>query len=68
MILQLNPPLPMRHVTKGYCLAHFLIDYGIESDLYFTCLMHFSGEIWTFNSKELRADKNYTIGRITTHE
>ncbi len=61
--LQLNPPLPLTHIDKGDCLAHFLIDPGIESDLLWVCFMEETGEIWTFSNRVLRAQKNITLGR-----
>jgi hypothetical protein len=64
MILQLNPPIPLS-TPKGHGLAHFLIDYGPESDLYWTVFQTDSGEIWTWNNKEVRADKNISLGRIS---
>ncbi|GAA0907786.1 hypothetical protein GCM10009552_16180 [Rothia nasimurium] len=63
-MLQLNPPLPM-NTPKGEGFAHFLIDYGPESDLYWTVLITESGEIWTFANKEVRASKNITLGRVS---
>ena len=62
MILQLNPPLPLK-TPKGEGFAHFLIDYGPESDLYWTVLITQTGEIWTLANKEVRASKNITLGR-----
>lgn len=62
-ILQLNPPIPLRHVEKGKFLAHFLIDYGPESELLFTGFVEDTGEIWTFGNRVLRASKNITMGR-----
>jgi hypothetical protein len=53
----------MRHVTKGNFLAHVIIDYGVEFDLFFWGFLEDNGEPWAFNNKELRADKNITIGR-----
>jgi hypothetical protein len=62
MIIQLNPPLPI--VTPlGKGLAHVLIDYGIEHDLMWVCFQNETGECWTWSNKDIRADKNITIGR-----
>ena len=63
MILQLNPAIPMKHISKGDFLAHFIHDDGIESDIMFTGFLRESGEIWTFTNRELRACSNITIGR-----
>jgi hypothetical protein len=63
-MLQLNPPLPM-NTPKGEGFAHILIDYGPESDLYWTVIITQSGEIWTFSNREVRAAKNITLGRVS---
>lgn len=61
-MLQLNPPLPML-TPKGEGFAHVLIDYGPESDLYWTVFITDTGEVWTFSNREVRAAKNITLGR-----
>lgn len=61
-MLQLNPPLPLL-TPKGEGFAHILIDYGPESDLYWTVFITATGEIWTFSNREVRASKNITLGR-----
>lgn len=61
-MLQLDPPIPM--VTpKGEGFAHILLDYGPESDLYWTVLITNTGEIWTYANRQVRAAKNITLGR-----
>lgn len=61
MILQLNPMVGM--VTpKGRGNAAFLIDYGLESDLYWVVFQD-SGEVWTWSTKDVRLEKNITAGR-----
>jgi hypothetical protein len=61
-LIQLNPPLPI--VTPlGKGLAHVLIDYGIEHDLMWVCFQNDTGECWTWSNKDIRADKNITLGR-----
>jgi len=62
LIIQLNPPLPV-FTPKGYGLAHFLIDEGIEHDLLWTVFQDGSGECWTWKNQEIRAQKNITQGR-----
>lgn len=62
MIKQLKPAIPL-NTPKGSALAHFLIDYGQESDLYWVCFIDETGECWTFNNKDIRAQKNITLGR-----
>lgn len=61
-MLQLNPPLPVL-TPKGDGHAHILIDYGPESDLYWTVFITATGEIWTFSNRDVRAGKNITLGR-----
>jgi hypothetical protein len=63
-MLQLNPPLPM-NTPKGEGFAHVLIDYGPETDLYWTVIITETGEIWTFSNREIRASKNITLGRVS---
>lgn len=61
-MMQLDPPIPM--VTpKGEGFAHILLDYGPESDLYWTVLITETGEIWTYANRFVRAAKNITLGR-----
>ncbi len=62
-MIQLNPPLPLM-TPKGEGLAHVLIDYGPESDLYWTVFITATGEIWTYANRDVRASKNITLGRI----
>ena len=62
MIQRIDPPIPMTS-PKGDCWAHFLIDYGIETDLLWVCFQDQSGECWTWGNKDIRAQKNITIGR-----
>lgn len=61
MILQLDPPINL-HTPKGPSLCHFLIDYGPEMDLFYVCFQA-NGEIWTWNNRDVRAEKNVTLGR-----
>jgi hypothetical protein len=63
MILQLNPPLPMM-CEKGDGLAHFIIDYGPESHLYWVIFLDNSGECWTLDNTKVRMQQNITMGRI----
>lgn len=67
MILQLNPPLPL-DTPKGSALAHFLIDYGPESDLYWVCFNDKDGECWTWSNKYIRAQKNITLDRTYVND
>lgn len=62
MIHRIDPPIPLVS-PKGNCLAHFLIDYGVETDLMWVCFQEETGECWTWGNPEIRAQKNITIGR-----
>lgn len=62
MILQLNPPLPVK-TPQGPALAHFIINDGPESDICWVCFQDDTGECWTWNNKSVRAQKNITQGR-----
>jgi hypothetical protein len=62
MMIQLNPPLPLR-TPKGLGLAHFLIDYGAEADLIWVVFQDEDGQIWCWRNQEVRAEKNITFGR-----
>lgn len=63
MILQLNPYIPLT-TPKGNGLAWFMIDYGPEFNLMWVVVIDDTGEIWTFDNKDVRAQKNITLGRI----
>jgi hypothetical protein len=61
-ILQLKPPIPV--VTpKGDGYAHVLIDYGAEFNLLWVVFLDDSGECWTYDNSQVRAQKNVTMGR-----
>ena len=62
MMIQLNPPLPL-NTPKGEGIAHFLIDYGIEDNLYWVVFINATGECWTYGNPAVRAVKNITLGR-----
>lgn len=62
MMLQLNPPIPMIS-PKGKCLCHFMIDDGIEHHLKWVCFQDGTGEVWTWENPEIRAQKNTALGR-----
>jgi hypothetical protein len=65
--LQLNPPLPLT-TPRGDGFAHFLIDDGLEHDLYWVVMITETGEIWTFANKYVRGQKNITAGRLQPSE
>ncbi|WP_160169047.1 hypothetical protein [Bradyrhizobium sp. Ai1a-2] len=49
---------------KGEALVKFLVDRGIDSDNEWICVVNDTGEIWSFNNRDIRAVKNYTVGRL----
>lgn len=61
MMIQLAPTLPL-DTPKGLSDAHFLIDYGSEAALLFVCFVRATGECWTWDSREVRLEKNVTGG------
>jgi hypothetical protein len=61
-LTQLNPPLPME-TPKGAGLAWFLIDYGPEHNLMWVIVIDETGEVWTYQNPQIRAQKNITMGR-----
>jgi hypothetical protein len=61
-MLQLDPPIPLT-TPKGEGFAHILIDYGPETDLYWTVFITRTGEVWTYSNPEVRAARNITLGR-----
>jgi len=67
MITQLNPPIPL-DTPKGAGQATFLLDYGLEHDLYWVVFLDESRECWTFSNRDIRVQKNLTIGRGKFHE
>ena len=62
MISQLNPPLPVT-TPKGSGLAHLVIDYRPEHNLFWVVFIDATGECWTYPNPEIRAQKNITLGR-----
>ena len=62
MMLQLNPPLPVS-TPHGPALAHVLIDYGPEHNLFWVCFQDDNGECWTWANYDIRAQANITMGR-----
>ena len=66
-ILQLDPPIPL-DTTRGKGLAHFLVDYGSEHHWLWVVFMDDTGECWTFENTQIRAQHNPTFGRVLTHK
>lgn len=61
-MLKLDPPIPVE-TPKGKGYAIFIRDYSLEYDDMWTVVLDSNGEFWTFNNKDVRAQKNYTLGR-----
>jgi hypothetical protein len=61
-ILQLDPPIPVI-TPKGD-------DYGPEYNLLWVCFLDDSGECWTYDNTQIRAQKNITMGRtfVSRHQ
>jgi hypothetical protein len=62
MLTQLNPPLPLE-TPKGSGWAHFVIDYGPESDLLWVVFLNADGACWAVPNPEIRLAENWTLGR-----
>lgn len=62
-VTQLNPTIPLE-TPKGKGFALFVIDYGPEHHLMFTVAIDETGELWTFDSTKVKAQKNITLGRL----
>jgi len=62
VLIQLNPPIPVT-TPKGPAIAHFVIDYGPESDLKWVCFQQTTGECWTYSNPMIRSQKNITENR-----
>lgn len=63
MRLRLDPPIPLE-TPKGYGLAHFIDDYGIDHEDYWGVCLTETGEWWWFKNSEVRGCENKTLGRI----
>ncbi len=66
MLTQLRPWVPL-DTPKGPGDAFAIIDYGEQAPLLFCCFLRSSGEQWTFDSRQVRLEKNVTMG-IRTEE
>jgi hypothetical protein len=63
VITQLSPPLPLC-CPKGNGLAHLVIDYGAEHDLIWVIFIDDTGEVWSYQNREVKAQHNVTMGRL----
>lgn len=62
MILQLNAPIWLE-TPRGLSLCHFLIDYGIETDVYWGCFDQKTGECFWYENTAIKICWNRSIGR-----
>lgn len=64
MLTQLSPPIPFYVVSKDDTgVAYAVIDYSPEHNLIWVIAMDKSGEIWSCPNSDVRAVKNYSVGR-----
>ena len=64
--VRIDPPIPVFVVDEkrgGNGLAHFMIDYGIETDLIWIVAMDSNGEVWCPPNWKIRFRWNWTVGR-----
>jgi hypothetical protein len=60
-LLQLNPTVPL-DTPQGKADAHFLIDYSEQHALLFVVFLRETGECWTLDSRQVRLERNVTMG------
>lgn len=63
MIIQLDPPIPLR-TPIGNGSAFLLIDYSEEHNLFFVVADDATGQIWTWPNHRVRFGRNITMGRL----
>ena len=61
-LTQLDPPLHLE-TPKGAGWAHFVIDYGPETNLLWVVFLDQDGACWTVPNSEIRMSWNWTLGR-----
>lgn len=62
MLTQLNPQIPV-NTPYGKAWAFAILDYSQDHDLFWLCFQDDTGECWTWGNKDIRAQKNITLGR-----
>ena len=60
-MMQLNPPIPV-DTPRGPAYAHLVIDYSQEHYVLFVCFLAESGECWVLPNKDVKLQKNLTMG------
>lgn len=61
-MIQLNPSIPVI-TPRGSGEAVGWIDYSPEHDLMWIVFLDDNCECWIFQNKDIRAHKNFTLGR-----
>lgn len=61
MIIQLSPAISMT-TPKGHGFANFMIDRGMDFDTEWIVFQD-TGEIWSWQNRDVRLEKNITYGR-----
>lgn len=61
--IQLNPAIPLI-TPKGPGWCWFITFPSAEYNILWTVAIDETGEIWTFETSKVRADKNITLGRL----
>jgi hypothetical protein len=64
MMIRLDPPLPLVHEDGRKMMAHLVIDYGVDFDLVWVCIMDDTREVWCWPNPKVRGRKNETMGRV----
>jgi hypothetical protein len=66
MMLQLEPPVKLRHKDGRKFTALVLLDYGPDYEMLWIGGFEDSGEIWAVPNRELRLVENVSLGREDT--
>lgn len=62
MIYELQNILWVKHEQFGEMRVLFLIDYGPEANSQFMCIVKTTGEFKCFDTNQVKATSNYTLG------
>ncbi len=65
-LVRIDPPIPLQ-TPRGLAYAHFLDDCGDERDAMWVCFCG-DGQIWWFPNPQVRACRNFSLGRTATEE
>lgn len=67
MLVQLNPSIPLRS-PRASGEAIMVVDYGPEHDVLWAIVDDATGQVWWVPNGEVRAYRNYSIGRNAVDE